>query len=80
MAIIANFLKTDELRAIARKTMLPWNLTQERARELRLALHQVAGRFERMERQIDGWAKEHAIDPRALEELKIGLVRGGWRE
>jgi len=73
----ANFLKTDELRAVARRTMLPWNLTQERARELRLALHQVAGRFER---QIEGWGKEHSIDPRALEELKAGLVHGGWRE
>lgn len=76
----ANFLKTEELRAVARRTMLPWNLTQERARELRLALHQVAGRFERMERQIDSWGKAHSIAPEALDELKAGLVHGGWKE
>lgn len=71
-----NHSLSDTLRAFARKTMLPWNLTQDWACEARLFIHGQARRVERQEKIIDSWwdaTEKNGVMAEDIEALKALL-------
>jgi uncharacterized membrane protein len=66
----------DELRALARRGMLPWLSTREVQRHQRLALHEQARRIENEEDVIDKWwdsTEKTGVMAEDIERLKALL-------
>jgi hypothetical protein len=66
-------MTSEQTRAFARKTMLPWNLTQEWARLARLFIHGQANRIDRQEKVIADWwdaTEKTGVMAEDVEELK----------
>lgn len=57
------------MRAFARKTMLPWNLTQDWAWRARLFIYDQANRQDRQEKVITAWWD--STSPRGVMEEDV---------
>lgn len=60
---------SELIRAFCRKTMLPWNLTQNWAWRARLYMYSQATRIERQEKVISDWWD--ATHPRGVMEEDV---------